>query len=125
GGRLEQVGVVAGLAPSEQLYSSRFLDDRGYLVTYRVVDPLFTIDVSDPRQPRQVRALKVPGFSPYLHPLDRDHLLAIGRETAETGNGGVRVIGRALSIFDVSDFASPRLLHKQVFGTWGSSSDAE
>ena len=125
GGRLEQVGVVAGLAPTEQLYSSRFLDDRGYLVTYRVVDPLFTIDVSDPRQPRQVGELKVPGFSTYLHPIDRDHLLAIGRETADTGNGGVRVIGLALSIFDVSDFANPRQMHKQVFGTWGSSSDAE
>lgn len=125
GGRLEQVGVVAGLAPTEQLYSSRFLDDRGYLVTYRVVDPLFTIDVSDPRLPRQVGELKVPGFSTYLHPIDRDHLLAIGRETAETGTGGVRVVGLALSIFDVSDFANPRLMHKQVFGTWGSSSDAE
>jgi uncharacterized secreted protein with C-terminal beta-propeller domain len=125
GGRLEQVGVVAGLAPGEQLYSSRFLDNRGYLVTYRVVDPLFTIDVSDPRQPRQVGELKVPGFSTYLHPIDRDHLLAIGRETAETGNGGVRVVGLALQVFDVSDFASPRLMHKQVFGTWGSSSEAE
>jgi hypothetical protein len=124
GGRLEQVGVVAGLAPGEQLYSSRFLDNRGYLVTYRVVDPLFTIDVSDPRQPRQVGELKVPGFSTYLHPIDRDHLLAIGRETAETENG-VRVIGLALQVFDVSDFANPRLLHKQVFGTWGSSSEAE
>jgi uncharacterized secreted protein with C-terminal beta-propeller domain len=125
GGRLEQVGFVAGLAPGEQLYSSRFLGDRGYLVTYRVVDPLFTIDVADPRQPRQVGELKVPGFSTYLHPIDRDHLLAIGRETAETGNGGVRVIGLALQVFDVSDFANPRLMHKQVFGTWGSSSEAE
>lgn len=125
GGRLEQVGVVAGLAPTEQLYSSRFLENRGYLVTYRVIDPLFTIDVSDPRQPRQVGELKVPGFSTYLHPIDRDHLLAIGRETAETPNGGVRVIGLALQVFDVSDFASPRLMHKQVFGTWGSSSEAE
>jgi uncharacterized secreted protein with C-terminal beta-propeller domain len=125
GGRLEQVGFVAGLAPGERLYSSRFLGDRGYLVTYRMVDPLFTIDVSDARQPRQVGELKVPGFSTYLHPIDRDHLLAIGRETAETSNGGVRVIGLALQIFDVSDFASPRLMHKQVFGTWGSSSEAE
>src|SRR4029078_9838464 len=90
----------------------------------RVVDPLFTIDVSDPRQPRQVGELKVPGFSTYLHPIDGAPLLATGRETAETGNGGVRVIGLALSIFDVSDFASPRLMHKQVFGTWGSSSGA-
>ena len=124
GGRLEQVGFVAGLAPGEQLYSSRFLENRGYLVTYRVVDPLFTIDVSDPRQPRQVGELKVPGFSTYLHPIDQDHLLAIGRETTET-NGRVRVIGLALQVFDVSDFASPRLMHKQVFGTWASSSEAE
>jgi uncharacterized secreted protein with C-terminal beta-propeller domain len=124
GGRLEQVGFVAGLAPGEQLYSSRFLGDRGYLVTYRVVDPLFTIDVSDPRQPRQIGELKVPGFSTYLHPIDQDHLLAIGRETTET-NGRIRVIGLSLQVFDVSDFASPRLMHKQVFGTWGASSEAE
>jgi hypothetical protein len=72
-----------------------------------------------------VGELKVPGFSTYLHPIDRDHLLAIGRETEETPNGGVRMVGLALQIFDVSDFASPRLMHKEVFGTWASSSDAE
>ena len=125
GRRLEQVGVIAGLAPGERLYSSRFQGDRGYLVTYRVIDPLFTLDLSDPRQPRQAGELKVPGFSTYLHPIDKDHLLAIGRETTETATGAVRVIGLALQVFDISDFASPRLMHKQVFGTWASSSEAE
>jgi uncharacterized secreted protein with C-terminal beta-propeller domain len=124
GGRLEQVGFLAGLAPGEQLYSSRFMGDRGYLVTYRRIDPLFTLDLRDPRQPRQVGELKVPGFSTYLHPIDNDHLLAIGRETEDTGRGE-RMVGLALQIFDVSDFANPRLMHKQVFGTWSASSEAE
>jgi uncharacterized secreted protein with C-terminal beta-propeller domain len=124
GGRLVQVGAVAGLAPGEQLFSSRFLGDRGYLVTYRRIDPLFTLDLRDPRQPRQVGELKVPGFSTYLHPMDDNHLLAIGRETEDTGRGE-RMIGLALQVFDVSDFANPRLKHKQVFGTWSGSSEAE
>jgi hypothetical protein len=124
GSRLEQVGVVAGLAPGERLFSSRFQGDRGYLVTYRQIDPLFTLDLSDPRQPRQVGELKVPGFSTYLHPIDKDHLLAIGRETEQTSRGE-RMVGLALQVFDVSDFASPRLMHKQVVGTWSASSEAE
>ena len=124
GSRLEQVGAVAGLAAGERLFSSRFEGDRGYLVTYRQVDPLFTLDLSDPRQPRQVGELKVPGFSTYLHPIDKDHLLAIGRETTQTPQGE-RLLGLALQIFDVSNIASPRLMHKQVVGTWSSSSEAE
>lgn len=123
GGRLRVVGELSGLAPGERIFSARFEGPRGYVVTFRQIDPLFTLDLSDPARPRTVGELKVPGFSTYLHPLGQDHVLAIGREVADLPRGPV-VAGVALQVFDVSDFANPRLLHKHVLGTAGSSSDA-
>lgn len=94
--RLETVGAIENLAPGETVYSARLLGDTGYFVTYRQVDPLFTIDLSDPSNPRIVGKLKVPGFSEYLHFYGPDRLLGIGQ-----GKGGVK-----LSMFDISDPAS-------------------
>jgi uncharacterized secreted protein with C-terminal beta-propeller domain len=125
GARLEVVGQINELAPGERIYSARFEGARGYLVTFRQVDPLFTLDLSDPRQPRRVGELKVPGFSTYLHPLDGDHLLTIGREATDMGNGVALFGGLLLQIFDVTDFAEPRLLHTRVRGTRSTGSEAE
>ena len=72
------VGQSEELAPGERIYSARFLGDKGYVVTFRQVDPLFTFDLSDPAHPRKVGELKVPGFSTYIHPLDENHLLTMG-----------------------------------------------
>ena len=107
------LGQVADLAENERIYAVRFLGDRGFVVTFRQVDPLFTLDLSDPRQPRLIGELKVTGFSTYLHPLGEDHLLAIGEAANEDG----RVTGMQLSIFDVSDFANPTLAHTQSLGS--------
>ena len=105
GGNLQTIGSVTGLAPGERIYSVRFIGDRGYVSTFRQVDPLFVIDLANPAKPRVVGQLKVPGFSSYLHPLDATHLLGIGRDVdADTG----RVLGLQLSIFDVSDPANPK-----------------
>jgi beta propeller domain-containing protein len=123
GGRLRVVGSLTGLAPGERIFSARFEGPRGYVVTFRQIDPLFTLDLSDPARPRAVGELKIPGFSTYLHPLDADHLLAIGREVVDRPQGPV-VAGLALQVFDVSDLADPRLVHKHVLGAAGSSSDA-
>jgi hypothetical protein len=123
GGRLRVVGELKGLAAGERIFSARFEGPRGYVVTFRQVDPLFTLDLSDPSRPRAVGELKVPGFSTYLHPMGEDDILAIGREVVERPQGPV-VSGVALQVFDVSDFANPRLLHKHVLGASGSSSDA-
>jgi len=120
-GRLVTVGEVAGLAPGEQLYSARFEGNRGYVVTFRQIDPLFTLDLRVPTAPRVAGELKVPGFSTYLHPVDAQHLLAIGREVGEDGRtmGGVQ-----LQIFDVSNLAQPALQHKLELGSRHSSSEA-
>ena len=103
-GNLQTIGSVTGLAPGERIYSVRFIGDRGYVSTFRQVDPLFVIDLANPAKPRVVGELKVPGFSSYLHPLDATHLLGIGRDVdPDTG----RVLGLQLSIFDVGNPASP------------------
>jgi len=123
GDSLEMAGSVEGLAPGESIFSARFIGDRGYLVTFEQIDPLFTLDMSDPRDPQAVGELKVPGFSTFILPLNDNYLLTVGRHTDENQQfifpEGVR-----LSIFDVSDFANPQLAHFEVIGTNGGSSEA-
>ncbi len=109
-GRLQIAGRISGLAPNEQIYSARFVGDRGYMVTYRQVDPLFVVDLSDPYNPELKASLKIPGFSEYMHPLGSDHLLTIGRDGTDDG----QVLDTALQVFDVTDAADPKLIHKHV-----------
>jgi uncharacterized secreted protein with C-terminal beta-propeller domain len=123
-GRLSVVGKTDPIAPGEQIYSSRFSGNRGFVVTYRQVDPLFTLDLTDPLNPHVVGELSIPGFSTYIHLLDETHLLTIGNDTTANGNGGEIRNGLALQIFDVSDMANPRLTAKQVVGTHSSYSEA-
>lgn len=75
-------GKLQGLAPNERIYSARFMGQRAYLVTFRQVDPLFVIDLSDPCKPAVLGQLKIPGFSNYLHPYDENHIIGIGKEVA-------------------------------------------
>ncbi|TAJ99259.1 MAG: hypothetical protein EPO39_16865 [Candidatus Manganitrophaceae bacterium] len=103
-GELQVAGSVLGFAPGEQVTGARFLGDRGYVVTFRQVDPLFAFDLSDPRQPKRMGELTIPGFSTYLHPLGPNHLLTIGLESGDI----------QLQIFDVADPARPALLHKYL-----------
>lgn len=98
--RLETVGKLEDVAPNERVYSVRFNGDIGYFVTFRQVDPLFSVDLSNPANPQILSALKIPGFSEYLHPFGEGLLLGIGMEAdPETG----RTLGVKLSMFDVSD----------------------
>jgi len=105
-GELVEAGSVRDLAPTERIYSARFLGNRGYLVTFRQVDPLFVIDLSNPAKPVVLGELKIPGFSEYMHPLGENHLLTIGRD------GGL-----ALQIFDVTDPVHPVQKHKYQFSS--------
>lgn len=100
---LVQVGQVTGLGKTERIYAVRFLGDKGYVVTFRQVDPLYTLDLSDPARPRVVGELKITGYSAYLHPIDGDRLIGIGQEATEDG----RRQGTQVSVFDVSDPAKP------------------
>lgn len=105
---LDIAGKIENIAPGENLYAARFLGDRGFLVTFEQIDPLFTLDLSNPRAPALVGELKVPGFSEYLHPIDATHVLAVGRSTQDVGG---RIIPAAvqISLFDITDFANPQL----------------
>ncbi|MFZ2632926.1 MAG: beta-propeller domain-containing protein [Desulfosalsimonadaceae bacterium] len=123
GDKLEVIGSIRDLAPGERLYSARFMGERGYLVTFVQVDPLFTLDLSDPAHPSVAGELKVPGYSTYLHPLNENYLLSVGQDTTVEGdivkNGGLQ-----LSIYDIHDFSNPKLLHTAKIGDSGTYSEA-
>lgn len=122
GGQLRLLGQSEELAKGERIYSARFTGDKGYVVTFRQVDPLFTFDLSDPAHPRKVGELKIPGFSTYIHPVGDSHLLTVGVHLSEDGDFGSRAI--KLSLFDVSDLAQPREAFTQQVGTASSWSEA-
>ncbi len=117
GNTLTQLGETEGLAPGERIYAVRFRGDRGYLVTFRQIDPLFVVDLSDPTRPTVLGELELPGFSEYMQPLGGDHLLTIGQEADLQG----RVQGLALRIFDVSEDTRPILAHAYFFSGNGWS----
>lgn len=122
GSWLDVAGDVGDLAANEQIFSVRFVGNRGYVVTFRRVDPLFVVDLSQPKSPSVLAALKIPGFSEYMHPIDENHLLTIGRDTDASG----RQTGLALQIFDVTNGANPVLQHKFAYnGSEYGSSEAE
>jgi len=117
GSHLAITGHAGGIAKGEVLMTSRFLGDKAYLVTYHNTDPLITVDLSDDTDPHVVGALQVPGFSTYLHPMDATHLLSIGIDNTSTWRTNI-------SMFDVSNFASPSLtaaLPVEAPHTWGWS----
>lgn len=107
---LEMLGGLAGLAENEQIFSTRFIEDRLYMVTFRQVDPFFVIDLSIPEDIKELGQLKIPGFSRYLHPYDENTIIGIGRDATETG----RNQGLKISLFDVSDVENPEEVAKYV-----------
>lgn len=115
---MDVVGKVEDLAPGERIYSTRFLGDRGYMVTFRQVDPLFAIDLSDPVNPQVMGELKITGYSDYMHPYDEDHLIGIGKEATEEG----RFLGMKIALFDVSDISNPVQVDVYEIGDRGTES---
>ena len=102
----EVIGKVGDIAPDESIWSARFVGDKAYIVTFRNIDPLWTIDLSEPNDPRIIGELKIPGVSTYIHPVGDTHLLTIGIAGDDDGlDWGVTQI----SFFDVSDFSNPIL----------------
>ncbi|MCZ7631016.1 MAG: beta-propeller domain-containing protein [Microthrixaceae bacterium] len=104
------MGVVEDLGTGEEVQSVRFLDDMAYVVTFRQTDPLYAIDLSDPTNPETLGALKITGFSQYLHPVGDGLLLGVGREATSEGTD----TGFKASLFDVSDPANPLEVDKIV-----------
>jgi uncharacterized secreted protein with C-terminal beta-propeller domain len=104
GDELEAIGSVDGLGKGERIYAVRLIADRGYVVTFRQVDPLYVLDLSDPTRPTVEGELKIPGYSAYLHPVTDDHVLGVGQDADENG----RVLGLQASLFDVGDPSDPQ-----------------
>jgi inhibitor of cysteine peptidase len=131
---LAVVGKIENIAPGESIYAARFLGDRAYLVTFVQVDPLFTIDLSDPYNPRILGELKIPGFSEYLHPYDETHIIGIGKEVDPSIDAALvhtpgavyytAILGLKLALFDVSDIEHPVEEAKVVIGNRGTDSPA-
>ncbi len=118
------VGKLEEIAPDERIYSTRFIGDRLYMVTFKRIDPLFVIDLSNPKNPEVLGELKIPGFSDYLHPYDEDHIIGIGKETESNEWGGVSTKGVKLALFDVLDVKNPKQLDKYEIGAAGTDSEA-
>lgn len=99
---LEKIGAIENLAKDERIYSARFMGDTGYFVTFRETDPLFSVDFSDPKNPKIIGELKIPGFSEYLHFYGENLLLGIGMNVDEET---MTTDGAKLTMFDISDKA--------------------
>ncbi|RJQ24723.1 MAG: hypothetical protein C4589_12540 [Peptococcaceae bacterium] len=113
-------GKLEGLAPTEKIYSARFMGNRMYLVTFRQIDPLFVVDLKNPYQPKVLGELKIPGYSNYLHPYDESHLIGVGKEVTP---GSQRPGGVKVALFDVSNPKEPREISQAILEE-GSDSEA-
>ena len=113
---LELQGSVQGMADGQRVYAVRYIGDRGYVITYRQVDPLHVIDLSDSNTPEEVGTLKLPGFSEYLHPVGDDQLLGVGE--SQGGNGKV-------VLFDVTDPSTPQVADSLVLADTYSTAVSE
>jgi inhibitor of cysteine peptidase len=106
------LGKIEGIAPGERIYSTRFVGERCYLVTFRQVDPFFVIDLSVLSEPKVLGYLKIPGYSSYMHPYDDSHIIGVGMEGHSL----------KLALFDVTNVASPIELSKYIVnGSWSGS----
>jgi len=131
---LKQVGKVENIAPGESIYAARFLGDRAFLVTFVQVDPLFTVDLSDPSNPRILGELKIPGYSEYLQPYDENHIIGIGKEVDPSIDADkvhtpgaiyyTAILGLKIALFDVTDIEHPVEEAKVVIGDRGTDSPA-
>lgn len=119
---MKQVGKLTGIAPTERIYSVRFMGDKLYLVTFKQVDPFFVVDMKNPRAPKILGYLKIPGYSSYLHPYDENHIIGFGFDTKNvqswTQNTGIKI-----AMFDVSDTQNPKQISNVSIGAEGTSSE--
>lgn len=127
---LKVEGKIENIAPGERIYSTRFMGDRAYMVTFKNTDPLFVMDLKDPAAPKLLGALKIPGYSNYLHPYDENHIIGFGKDTVEVDNKnslGTQSIayyqGMKVALFDVSDVNNPKEKFTEMIGDRGTDSE--
>ena len=125
---LSLFSYLENIAEGEEIKSVRFMGNKVYLVTFRQVDPLFAIDLSDPSQPVILGQLKIPGFSTYMHPISDNLIVGLGYDTQEIDDGYGNTFtvtgGIKLSLFDVSDMENPTEINYIIVGDVGSDSPA-
>lgn len=114
---LKEIGKIDNMANGEKIYAVRFMQNKGYIVTFEQIDPLFVIDLSDPTAPEIKGQLKIPGYSSYLHPYDETHIIGIGYNTKSNGYGGVTNANIKMSMFDVSDLNNPKEIFNVSIGS--------
>lgn len=119
---MKKISSLGGLAPSEKIYSTRFMQGKAYMVTFKDVDPLFVIDIKDPGKMKVLGYLKIPGFSNYLHPFKTGYLIGFGHNTRQNKYGNTVTDGYKISLFDVRDFANPKEVDVLNIGAKGSYS---
>lgn len=131
---LNTVGSIEDIAPGEKIYSVRYMGDRAYMVTFRKVDPLFVIDLSNPENPEILGKLKIPGYSDYLHPYDENHIIGFGKDAevvsdeggwgwADESGTSAYYQGLKIALFDVTDPTNPIELWKEEIGDRGTESE--
>ena len=130
---MNTVGSVRDIATGEVLHSARFMGDRGYLVTFKNIDPLFSLDLSDAKNPKVLGQLKIPGYSDYLQPYDATHIIGFGKEVDESIDADkvhsansvyyTAVQGFKMALFDVADVTAPKALWTETIGDSGTESD--
>ncbi len=124
---LKVCGKIENIAPGEKIYSTRFMGDRAYMVTFQQVDPLFVLDLKDPSNPVILGKLKIPGYSDYLHPYDENHIIGFGKDTVVAkgwdGQGQAFYQGMKIAVFDVTDVSQPVEMSKALIGDRGTDSE--
>lgn len=117
-------GKIENIAPGEKIYSVRFMGDRGYMVTFKKVDPLFVFDLKDPNKPAILGELKIPGYSDYLHPYDENHVIGFGKDSIESGSDQFAWYqGMKVAMFDITDVNKPKEQFKVLIGDRGTESE--
>ncbi len=124
---LKLQGKIEDIAPGEKIYSTRFMGNRAYMVTFKQVDPFFVLDLKNPAQPKILGKLKIPGYSDYLHPYDENHIIGFGKDTIEAsgwnGQSMAYYQGMKIAIFDVTDVTKPVEMSKVTIGDRGTDSE--
>ena len=121
-GGMHLVGSVQGLAPGETIFAVRFVEDRAYVVTFRQIDPLFVIDLSDPAAPKVDGFVEIPGFSNYLYPLDAGHLIGVGKDATASETEFAWYEGLKISLYNVTNPAAPAETANVSIGDRGTGS---
>ncbi len=127
---MSETGSVRDIAPGEVLHSTRFIGDKGYLVTFKKIDPFFVLDLSNPFNPQILGELKIPGYSDYLHPYDENHIIGFGKDATDAEEELIFARdldfawfqGIKVALFDVTDPSNPTQLYSVGIGDRGSES---